>query len=332
MIKFIYGDFGFGKTHEIVNMLKRDAELGVRTFLIVPDQEAVVSERMLLDMLPAKAQLTTEVLGFSRLYNRVCREYGGLEYNYITTPAKHLIMWKNLRELAPMLEHYKSTDTDDVSLSEVMLAALGECKANAISPAKLEAVAEKLDQDSDFYHKMRDISLIYALYNNSVSEKFSDSADDISKLADILKKHRFFENSNVYIDAFTSFTSAEHAVIEEIFAQASNTAVSISLPHPRYRSMYTATLSESETRLIRSADEHGGAEAVVLAENRRAQSDTLAYLSKNIWEMSDATPFQYSGDTPDTSLVLESARDAYAECEAAARWASWPPVMPHPFS
>ena len=169
MIRFIYGDFGFGKTHEIINMIKRDAELGVRSFLIVPDQQAVVSERMLLDALPASAQLTTEVLGFSRLYNRVCREYGGLEYNYITTPAKHLIMWKNLRELSPMLEHYKSTDTDDVSLSEVMLAALGECKANAISPAKLESVTEKLDKSSDFYHKMRDISLIYALYNNSVS-------------------------------------------------------------------------------------------------------------------------------------------------------------------
>ena len=169
MIRFIYGDFGFGKTHEIINMLKRDAELGVRATLIVPDQQAVVSERMLLDALPAKAQLTTEVLSFSRLYNRVCREYGGLEYNYITTPAKHLIMWKNLRELSPMLEHYKSTDTDDISLSEVMLATLGECKANAISPTKLESVTEKLEKNSDFYHKMRDISLIYAIYNNSIS-------------------------------------------------------------------------------------------------------------------------------------------------------------------
>jgi len=321
MIRFIYGDFGFGKTHEIINMIKRDAELGVRSFLIVPDQQAVVSERMLLDALPAKAQLTTEVLGFSRLYNRVCREYGGLEYNYITTPAKHLIMWKNLREFAPMLEHYKSTDTDDVSLSEVMLAALGECKASAISPAKLESVTEKLDKSSDLYHKMRDISLIYALYNNSVSERFSDSADDISKLADMLGKHKFFENSNVYIDAFTSFTAAEHAVIDEIFAQAKNTTVSISLPEPRYSSMYTSTLSESERRLERSADEHGGAERIVLTENHRAQSETLAYLAKNLWSMSDATPFEYTKSSPDTSVVLESARDPYAEAEAAARWA-----------
>ncbi len=321
MIRFIYGDFGFGKTHEIINMLKSDAELGVRSFLIVPEQQAVVSERMLLEHLPAKAQLTTEVLSFSRLYNRVCREYGGLEYNYITTPAKHLIMWKNLRELAPMLEHYKSTDTDDVSLSEVMLATLGECRASAITPAKLESVTEKLDKNSDFYRKMRDISLIYALYNNSVSEKFTDSADDISKLADTLGKHCFFAGANVYIDAFTSFTAAEHAVIKEIFAQAKNTVVTLSLPEPRYTSMYTATLSESERRLWQSAEEHGGARATVLSENRRARSESLAYLSKNLWQMGESTPLEYTANTPDTSVVLESAKDPYAEAEAAARWA-----------
>lgn len=321
MIRFIYGDFGFGKTHEIINMLKRDAEHGVRAFLIVPDQQAVLSERMLLDALPAKAQLTTEVLSFSRLYNRVCREYGGLEYNYITTPAKHLIMWKNLRELSPMLEHYKSTDTDDVSLSEVMLAALGECRANAITPAKLEGAIEKLDKNSDFYRKMRDISLIYALYNNSVSEKFSDSADDIAKLADILKDHPFFAGTNVYIDAFTSFTATEHAVIDEIFGGADNVTVSISLPEPRYSSMYTATISDTERRLIRSADEHGGADVIVLPENKRSKSETLSYLAKNLWKMSDATPCEYNGDAVDTSVVLESAKDPYAESEAAARWA-----------
>ena len=104
MIRFIYGDFGFGKTHEIINMLKRDAEHGVRAFLIVPDQQAVLSERMLLDALPAKAQLTTEVLSFSRLYNRVCREYGNICYSYITKPIRYLLMWKTLRELKGNLE------------------------------------------------------------------------------------------------------------------------------------------------------------------------------------------------------------------------------------
>ncbi len=316
MIRFIYGDFGFGKTHEIINMLKNDAKAGVHSFLIVPEQQAVSTERALLYSLPPSAQLTTEVLSFSRLYNRVCREYGGLEYNYITAPAKHLLMWKNLKELAPLLEHYKA-DEDDASLTEIMLSAVGECKASSISPANLESATEKLDKNSEFYHKLRDISLIYSLYNNSVSEKFSDSADDISKLADILKNHSFFSNCNVYIDAFTSFTAAEHSVIDEIFAQAENTAVSIPLPEPRFDSIYTASLTATERRLIRSAEGHGGADICVLSENKRAKSPSLAYLSKNLWRMSSSKTFDGEADS---SVVLEAAKDPYAEAEAAARW------------
>ena len=316
MIRFIYGDFGFGKTHEIINMLKIDAEAGTHSFLIVPEQQAVSTERALLYSLPPSAQLTTEVLSFSRLYNRVCREYGGLEYNYITTPAKHLLMWKNLRELSPLLEHYKASE-DDSALTEIMLSAIGECKASSISPAKLESATEKLDKNSEFYHKLRDISLIYSLYNNSVSEKFSDSADDISKLADILGEHSFFKGCNVYIDAFTSFTAAEHSVIDEILAQAENTILSLPLPEPRFDSIYTASITASERRLIRSADAHGGAEVSILTENKRAKSPALAYLSKNLWRMSSTEAF--SGDV-EGAVTLEAAKDPYAEAEAAARW------------
>ena len=93
MIRFIYGESGYGKTHTITEMLKEDAKNGIHSFFIVPDQQAVGSERMLLSCLPPSAQLTLEVLSFSRLYNRVCREYGGLRYNYVTKSAKKLIMW-----------------------------------------------------------------------------------------------------------------------------------------------------------------------------------------------------------------------------------------------
>ena len=96
MINFIFGAKGCGKTFEIINMLRRDAEAGIPSILIVPEQEAVQAERLTLEQLPPEAQLSLEVLNFSRLYNRVCREYGGLCYSYVTSPLKHIIMWKTL--------------------------------------------------------------------------------------------------------------------------------------------------------------------------------------------------------------------------------------------
>ncbi len=319
MIRFIYGESGYGKTHEISNMIKKDADTGVRSYLIVPEQQAVSSERMMLEILPMSAQLELEILNFSRLYNRVCREYGGLEYNYITKPAKYLLMWQTLRELSPMLEYYKGGAEGDSETTEFMLSAVGEFKANSIEAASLEQASKKLDPSSSLYAKLRDLSLIYAAYNSAVSQSFSDSADDVAKLASILSKHNFFEGCNVYIDSFSSFTAAEHAVIERIFRQAKNTFVTIPLPEPSYESICSASISASERKLIKNAGKHGGHTSLILRENKRSAFESISYLAKNIWEVSETTPLEYTLDKADTSVCFELCATPYEEAEAAAR-------------
>ncbi len=316
MIRFVYGESGYGKTHAITEMLKEDAQKGIHSFFIVPEQQAVGSERMMLNLLPPSAQLTLEILNFSRLYNRICREYGGLEYNYITTPAKYLLMQQTLSELSPLMEHYSAEAAEDSSMTEFMLGSVKEFKASGITPAELENVAQKLDKESRLYSKLRDVSLVYAAYNSAVSQKFSDSADDISKLADMLKRHDFFRDCNVYIDSFTSFTAAEHAVIERIFAQALNTTVSICLPRERYESIHTASISASERRLIRNAERHGGYTPLIFTENKRAKAHSLAYLAENLWALGETAPLK----TDDGAVSLEVCATPYAEAEAAARW------------
>ena len=78
MINFIYGSSFGDRTDAIIKMIKKDSDASRRTFLIVPEQFAVTAERLSLTSLPLTAQLNLEILSFSRLYNRVCREYGGL--------------------------------------------------------------------------------------------------------------------------------------------------------------------------------------------------------------------------------------------------------------
>ena len=108
MIEFIYGAYGSGKTARIMQKIANDTERGKKCFLIVPDQEALSFERLSLSALPNNAQLRLEILGFSRLYNRVCRAYGGLSYSYLTKPMRSLLMWKTLRDLSPLLMEYKN--------------------------------------------------------------------------------------------------------------------------------------------------------------------------------------------------------------------------------
>ncbi len=316
MITFLYGAYGSGKTTAVLDKIKKDTEKGIHTFLIVPEQEAVQSERATLLGLPASAQLSLEVLSFSRLYNRLCREYGGLSYRYVTKPIRNLLMWKNMRELRPHLEVYKTFSDKDTSICDTMLSAISELKSCGITPKMLENAANKMPEDDKLRARLIDLALIYASFDNLVSQSYSDSADDIARLYELLKKECFFKGANVYIDSFTSFTAAEHKVIERIFATADNVTVTVPLPSPDYNDISVASICRSHERLLDAADRHGGAVAEILSGNKRARRSALAHIAEDLWRLDlskeDGTVKN------DGSIVMEICDTPYAEAEAAA--------------
>lgn len=316
MITFLYGTYGSGKTTAVLESIAKDVQNGIHTFFIVPEQETVQAEHTILQFLPPSAQLHIEVLNFSRLYNRACREYGGISYRYITAPIRHLLMWQNLNELAPLLEEYGEVAGKDTSLGEIMLSALNECKACGIAPEQLESAAKQLKQDDPLAKRLRDLSLIFSSFDRLVSENYSDSSDDLARLYDILKKEDFFQGCHVYLDSFTSFTAVEHCIIERIFAQAAQVTVTIPLPHPECNEISTAGIRESLKRIIQSAERHGGYTNKILHGNRRSQSAALAYLSENLWRMdvTNGCGIAYS----DGSIHLEICDTPYSEAEAAS--------------
>ena len=315
MIRFVYGTYGSGKTTEIINAISQSADNKARSFLIVPDQEALQYERLTLSMLPPSSQLELEILGFSRLYNRVCREYGGLSYSYITKPIRSLMMWKSVKDLSCMLESFKNEGANDILTTDMMLCAVDELKANGISAAALELASNKLPTSSPLRARLRDIALIYSCFDNFVAEKYSDSSNDLMRLLDILKQHDFFKGANVYIDSFTSYTSLQHKIIEQIFRSAENVTVSIPLSSPDSDDISTYGIQASHKKLLDSAERYGGHTDVVLSSSLRANSPALVYLSENLWKMdskaTDAPPVQ-------ESIICEICDNPYAECEAVA--------------
>ncbi|MBO5204001.1 MAG: PD-(D/E)XK nuclease family protein [Clostridia bacterium] len=316
MIKFLFGNNGSGKTSEILEMLRNDAENGTPSILIVPEQEAVLAERMTLEKLPPSAQLSLEVLNFSRLYNRVCREYGGLCYSYITKPIEHLMMWHCLRQTAPMLKEYAANAADDPAFVKTVLGAVGELKRCGISPEELENAANSCrETHGKLSSRLEDITLIYSAYDCLVSSKYSDAADDLSKLCNILEEHDFFKGKNVYIDSFTSFTAIEHRIIERIFATADNTTVSVPLSHPQYTDISTASIEASLKLLKKSANRWGGHKDIILNGEKRNAHPSLSYLTDNLWRLNDN-----GTDAPaaDGHIVMEICDTSYSEAEAVA--------------
>lgn len=314
MLKLIYGHSGSGKSSRIYEMMLESARENRRSYLIVPEQETVVCERRLLDILPPSAQLTSEVLNFSRLANLVFRNYGGLSYNYADKACKTLIMWKNLRELAPLLSEY-SNRKGGTSSAEEMLSAVGELKAYCVSPGKLEKAAEKLTNNPVLQSKLMDLSLIMSAYANHLEESYSDAADDLSHLAEKLGEHDFFKNTDVYIDSFSSFTRQEHDIIEKILKQADSVTValtldSISTSRVHYESAAITALDLRKTASRLSVP----FEEIHLGESKKS-SGMLCAVSESLWSHE---VFGLENNTQGSEVSIIKASDPYEEADAIA--------------
>jgi len=314
MINFIYSTFASAANRTVLERIAKDCKNGVHSFLIVPDQEALQFERQTLSALPPSAQLDLEVLSFSRLYNRLCRVYGGLSYSYVTKPMRSLLMWKTLRELSPLLEEYGKSASDP-AMTDSMINVINEFKANGVSAAAIEMAAAKLPKESALRRRLRDIALIYSCFDNFISEKYTDSADDLAKLRDLLKEKDFFKDSNVYIASFSSFTAVQHQIIELIFGSASNVTLTVPLSSPEHDDISTLGIRRSLDKLKRSAQKHGGHTDTEVSPENGEYDPAIVHLSQSLWHM-DATPMPASA--MEGVIVRELCDNPYAEAEAVA--------------
>ncbi|MBO5903764.1 MAG: hypothetical protein J6Q64_00125, partial [Clostridia bacterium] len=197
MLNLILGGSGSGKTTLIEEKIKKDIESGRQVILLVPEQETVSAERRMLSLLPPSAQLSFEVLNFTRLANRVFRQCGGIARRNISAGVRALSMWNTVRSLRPLLCKYGEVENSDLALTSLMLATVEEFKAYCVSPERLELAANELDEKSTLRGKLRDISLIYAVYKESL-EAYGEGEDELTALDGILSEHDFFAGMSVY--------------------------------------------------------------------------------------------------------------------------------------
>lgn len=317
MLRIIYGHSGSGKTAHIYEMIKDGVSAGRRSFLIVPEQETVRCERKLIELLPPSAYLTTEVLNFSRLANLVFRKHGGLSYNYADKACKTLIMWKNLRELAPFLSQYTNNGKRNSSkAAEEMLSAVSELKAYCVSPKKLADAAKELNESPILQSKLLDLSLISSAYSNHLEESFSDSSDDLSKLSEKLKDNDFFSGTDVYIYSFTSFTRQERDVIDRIISQADSVTVALSLDSVSSKQVHYASTADTALNLRQIADRHHAEMEEIHLKESKKSSHMLREVSEHLWNHEISNIEAEESDCGEIRIIRSA--DPYEEAEAVA--------------
>ena len=312
MLTILTGRSGAGKTGRILEALKRDAEAGVRAYLIVPEQQTVESERMLAAELPPSAQLKIEVVNFTRLADTVFRTYGGVSYRYVKKSARPVILWRAMRSVAPAMTEYGQTLGSHGALA-TMYAAIRELKSSGVSAKKLSDAAEKMEEGSR-RRRLMDLALLYASYEAHLEEAFSDTDDLLAAAVERLIGRDFFRDTHVYLDGFHGFSAGEVALLTEILRGAAEVAVTLMTDGGDSPAFYS---TEKTARHLSDMAKRLGvpAKREELTEDLRHGDASLAYLCDNLWNFA-AAPCGAACE----SLHLYECNDEFDECERVA-WA-----------
>lgn len=318
MLRIIEGGFYSSAWEEVKNEITELTKSGVRTFLIVPEQQAVSTEGELTKILPPSAPLTFEVTNFTRLANTVYRTLGGISKEYSNHAKESLIMWKTLTELSPFLS---MTGGGEITTGAVesALMAVKEMKNISATPELLADLAKNtaLATNTRLTKKLDDISKIMTLYEELLKRDYQSTSDECERLADKLNQNpNFFAGVNFYVSGFTSFTEPQYKVMRALLASA-KLNVHLVFSKSESESFEFAEIKKTKERLYSIADKANAEKAIYRAtENAKAATPLLSEVCRYLWKNNlkiDNDSLQYKD-----SLRIFEASDPYEECDFVA--------------
>ncbi len=322
MLNLICGPTGSGKTATLMESIRQDVLAERQSLLLVPEQQAYISERDLTAFLPENAGLFFQVTTFSGLAQSLFRVYGGISRPAADKGAEAVLMWDTLRRLAPHLSQYGKSARNDPTLTNEMLSAVDEFRHNGIVAEQLESAANALPPETPLASKLRDLAMVDADFRLSCSERFGENVSDrLVKLSHLLSSHpSHFAGWHIYLDSFTSFTYPEYSVLSALLSQADGVTVTLTVDTPFSTLPHFKSLSNTAKRLIECANKAGvRVTQRCLTADPSLRPAALSLLERELWRFSSANG-EENGLSKEEKAVVEaiSCDNLYEEAEACA--------------
>lgn len=318
MLTFQNERTGSDCSQAVIASVVRDLRLGRSVLLLVPQQQALAAESAVNAACVAAGvpMAELEVLNFSRLANRVFRQYGGLSYHYAGAGARCVLMWNTLCRLSGQLKLFGRTAAKNAGTVKLLEGACANLKRYRVTPKMLLDGADELAGDDELLGaKLHDLALIAADFDHNLKERYTDPSDDLAKLDELLKTHPFFLGKQVYLDSFYGFTPDQYAILRHIIRSADETV--IALPEETENASATfASVADTVRRLKRiAADEKVPVQVLKPWDTAEPKPAMLAALQDSFCN----TMRQSGTDVKcDGSVTVHAARTLYEECDAVA--------------
>ncbi len=322
MLTRVFGLHGSGKSAYVYGLLEKCVNEKKQAFLIVPEQQAVSAERMLIEKLGNPANMYVEVINFKRLCNRVFRESGGTAVFTPDSAAYQLAMSHVLSSLSDNLKEYAPL-AEDADFSLKMLTAVEQMHRGRITPEMLEDILPEVKArgSESLYNKLCDISLVYRGYSAYTEQTLDFPGDLLDLLYETLCGFDFFEGKTVIFDSFYGFTAQELVIIGKIISTAENTHITFLCNGENHGDKCFERGTSAALSCRHLAEKNGvPVKDILLSENIKHKNSPALEKIAGCFSLSSVS--SKDGETVGNGLEIIGCENIYSEAQCAAKTAS----------
>lgn len=312
MLELVLGVSGTGKTRCVLAEMRRRAEEGEKSILLVPEQFSSSAETMAYTALGDAAGAFCEVYSFTSLGERLLKEFGGTAVRTVTDAARAVAVRRAMDALGDELQLYRA-HRRSTGFCAMAADAIQELKTAGAKPGDLLALAK----GGDGREKLRELGLIFASYEDVLSGSAMDPSDRL-ELAARRADDGYFAGTAVFIDNFDGFTAPQYALLRRL-VHAQRCVVTLccdSLSDREDGLGLFSPVRQTAQRLLRLAQSEGvraAAPRTLEKDWRHADAPGPALAARALAFPHDVQP---APGLP--GVWLTPAEGVYAECKQAA--------------
>lgn len=312
MLHFISGTDNNRKKEFIFNELSKLAEQGKRAYLIVPEQSSFERDREFLFRYGEIISNRITVTGITQLSREILEENGLKVKPDADEAARNVLMSIAVEEVSDSLEIYSRHKGKSGPVAE-LLREYAEIKQAGFYPKDLSKVSAVLPTGT-LKSKTDELARIFSAYEAIVTERFSESTDNINTVTEFLSKNDYFSGSVIYFYDYRGFTGMQIKLLQKMAAQADEMYVAVNTP-----SAVSADYSEAFSHVIRTARElrrAAASENIPVYEintDETTGEDEFSVLRNSLFSFEDDV---FEADTDKITLI--EADNKYNEAEQVA--------------
>ncbi|WP_123052914.1 helicase-exonuclease AddAB subunit AddB [Clostridium sp. JN-1] len=226
-LRFIYGRAGSGKSYYCLNDIKKKIDEGCTNSLIllVPEQFSFQAEKNLINTIGEKGMFKAQVMSFRSMAYKVLSEVGGITLEHVNAAGKNMLIYRIMDENSSNLKTFAKSARRQGFVSMIS-DIITELKRYDVSPQLLQSTLEEVE-DENLKDKIYDISLIFSEFEDRLHKQYIDAEDDLTILAKNLPKSHLFDESEIWVDEFISFTPQEYNVLNKLLLKAKRLNVTV---------------------------------------------------------------------------------------------------------